>query len=76
MCSVFFSSTKQIVSNSGLRQLRKEKKEYLKNTISRARIKILFNMSEEQICNIPALNEFGIVRYKKTDVVKALHRDK
>jgi len=72
-CNFIFASARQVVSNTGLRQLKKDKKEYLKNTMTEAQVKRMFKLSEKQMSEIPVVAEFGQVRYKKTDVVKAVH---
>jgi len=71
-----FSASRQKISNSNLKQLRKERKEFLKNTISHGQIKKLFNLSEKQILEIPAVKKFDTVRYYKEDVIVALHAKK
>lgn len=72
-CGFIFASAKQAVSNTGLRQLKKEKKEYLQNTMTKGQVKKIFELNEKQISEIPVAAEFGQIRYKKTDVVKAVH---
>lgn len=74
-CGFLFSSTKQSTYNSGVRQLRKEKKEYLKNTLTKAQVKSLFKLNEEQIAKIPVTTEFGQERYTKIDVFKAIQNN-
>ena len=72
-CNFIFSSARQVVSNTGLRQLKKDRKEYLKSTMTKGQVKTMFQLSKKQISEIPVAVEFGQVRYKKTDVVKAVH---
>lgn len=72
-CNFIFSSARQVVSNTGLRQLKKDRRAYLKNTMTKGQVKTMFKLSKKQISEIPVAVEFGQVRYKKTDVVKAVH---
>lgn len=73
-CNFIFSSARQVISNTGLRQLKKDKKEYLKSTMTKAQVKTMFKLSEKQISKIPVAAEFMQIRYRKVDVVKAVHR--
>lgn len=46
-CGFIFASAKQVISNTGLRKLKKEKKEYLKNTMTKGQAKRMFKLSEK-----------------------------
>jgi len=74
VCKSAFNSARQKVSNTGLRQLRADKREYKKNTMTRGQIKTMFKLTKEQIIQIPCTNEFGEKRYYKKDVANFISK--
>ena len=74
VCKSAFNSTRQKVSNTGLRQLRIDKKKYKKDTMAMGQIKRMFKLTDAQIAQIPDVNEFGEIRYYKTDVADFVNK--
>ena len=68
VCKKTFASSAQKISNTGLQELRTKNRTHKKETITKGQIKRIFKLTEEQILKIPSTNEFGEVRYYKTDV--------
>lgn len=74
VCKSAFNSTRQKVSNTGLRQLRIDKKRYKNETMTKGQIKRMFKLTDAQIQQIPSVNEFGEIRYYKTEAANFVNR--
>lgn len=73
VCKKTFESSRQNNSYSDINDLKKEKKELKKDTMSKGQIKRMFKLSEKEISEIPSTNKFGEIRYYKIEIVKFLN---
>jgi hypothetical protein len=71
-CKGYFSSTAVANSRCSIKELKEERKEYREETMTKAQIKKMFDLSDDEISKIPSSNKYGKVRYRKVDVVKFL----
>jgi uncharacterized protein (UPF0212 family) len=74
ICKKSFNSAWRRVSNTGLKQLRDDKKQFKKDTLSKGQVKRMFKLTEEQITHIPSTDKFGEVRYSKNDIFNFIGR--
>ncbi|MDD2656662.1 MAG: hypothetical protein PHQ18_03805 [Patescibacteria group bacterium] len=70
VCNETFESARQKISNTGLADLKKESREYKKDTMTLGQIKRMFKLTENQISKIPSTNKLGEIRYYKTEIIK------
>jgi len=68
VCKGIFNTTRQKVSNTGLSELRKAKRQHKKDTMTRGQVKRMFKFTNEEMVKIPSTDNFGETRYYKIDV--------
>jgi hypothetical protein len=72
-CSGIFTSTRQKESLDDLKQIRKDKKKHIDETMSKNQIKKMFNLKDKEISKIPSSIHYNKVRYEKVDVIKFIN---
>jgi hypothetical protein len=67
-CGASLSAGMQYPDNSDLKSLKRQKKVFLENTLSKGQVKRMFDLSEDELSEIPVIDEFGKSRYSKSVV--------
>ena len=75
-CKGRFSSTAVANSRCSINELKEERKKYREETMTKAQIKKMFNLSNDEISKIPCSNRYDQKRYKKIDVARFLKQGK